>query len=200
VKRFRLTNKKPSKLEQICWWFLQQEQAYELYNDSGEHCDINQKLNYCELRFDYLKSAIRAHSKALSEALGSSDEPSSGKGAVLGLRLFRDESRERISTATECIELFARNLDFCLKLLKHENILLKNIYQRSAETRDDLASKLTIMVVASIMSEFEEFFVNEHDFGKLANNGEHVVSAIVRLILRVQHLKQKVNFINLFKI
>ena len=54
---------------------------------------------------------------------------------------------------------------------------------RSPETKSELISELTILVIAVIENEFEQFFVNAYGFGKLANNGEGVVNGIVHLIL-----------------
>ena len=43
--------------------FLQQEKQYELYNDHNEHCDINQKLKYSDIRHEYLTHVIEARTK-----------------------------------------------------------------------------------------------------------------------------------------
>ncbi len=181
--------------ENICWWFLQQEQAYELYNDSGEHCDINQKLQYCHLRFEFIKSVMRTHSLKLhdSKVNSSVNESTPSRTNLFGLITFKDDSKEKSTTAAQCIELFNKSLDFFLKLLRHETILLQSIYRGSPETQDDLGSNLTIMVMASIESEFEEFFINANDFSKLVNNGEDVVGAFVDLVVRVQNLKKKIS-------
>ena len=95
------------------------------------------------------------------------------------------------SRPVEYIEIFADNLDFSLKLLKHENILVSTIYQKSDETRIDLVSKLTIMVIDIIKNEFEKFFTNSCDFTKISNNGDDVIAAIIRLIVKVHNLKEK---------
>ena len=73
------------------------------------------------------------------------------------------------ASSAQCIELFERTLDFCLRLLKHESLLVATIYRRSAETRLDLTSQLTLLIIASIMSEFERFFRHECDFGKVGS-------------------------------
>lgn len=109
------------------------------------------------------------------------------------LSLFERLSKNvtKSTKATERIELFTCNLDFCLRVLKHENMLIANIYYRSKETRVDLISKLTILVIDSIQNELEEFFVSDHDFSKLSHNGVNVVKAFINLIIKVQNLKEK---------
>ena len=95
------------------------------------------------------------------------------------------------SNPVEYIEVFAENLDFSLKLLKHDNLLIHYVYQHSNETCIELISKLTIQVIDFIQREFEVFFTNSLDFTKLANNGNHVILAITRLIIKVHNLKEK---------
>jgi hypothetical protein len=95
------------------------------------------------------------------------------------------------SKPVEYIEVFAENLDFSLKLLKHDNLLIQYIYEESEETRIELISKLTILVIDQIQREFENFFTHSLDFTKLANNGNHVILAITRLIIKVHNLKEK---------
>jgi hypothetical protein len=93
----------------------------------------------------------------------------------------------------EYIELFADNLEFSLKLLKHENIIINNIYRKSYETRVDLTSKLTILVIDQIQKEFETFFNKKEscDFTKVSNSDDEVLAAIIKLIVKVQNLKEK---------
>jgi hypothetical protein len=52
-----------TNLEAIISWFLQREQQYELYNEKREHCDINQKLKYSEMRSEFLKLCLKRYSK-----------------------------------------------------------------------------------------------------------------------------------------
>ena len=84
-------------------------------------------------------------------------------------------------------------MDFSLKLLKHENILLNNIYCKSYETRVDLISKLTILIIDQIQKEFETFFTKKEscDFTKLSNSDDEVLAAIIKLLAKVQSLKEK---------
>ena len=89
------------------------------------------------------------------------------------------------------IEIFADNLDFSLKLLKDENSLVNNIFYKSDETRVELTSKLTILVIDQIQKEFEKFFTNSCDFSKLSNSDDEVVAAIIKLLLKVHNLKEK---------
>jgi hypothetical protein len=95
------------------------------------------------------------------------------------------------SKPVEYIEVFAENLDFSLRLLKHDNLLIQYVYDKSEETRTELISKLTILVIDQIQREFEAFFTNSLDFTKLANNGNHVILAITRFIIKVHNLKEK---------
>lgn len=95
------------------------------------------------------------------------------------------------SKPVEYIEMFAENLDFSLKLLKHDNLLIQRVYVNSEETRIELISKLTSMILDQIQKEFENFFTHSLDFTKPANNGNHVILAITRLLVKVQNLKEK---------
>jgi hypothetical protein len=51
---------------------LQQEKQYELYNDHNEHCDINQKLKYSDIRHEYLTHVIEARTKRELDAAPAS--------------------------------------------------------------------------------------------------------------------------------
>lgn len=155
---------------------------YELYNECGEHCDINQKLKYFLTRSEYLKLVIRTHRSILAE---KATEKNNRENETLSLFERFNKIGIKSSKATERIELFASNLDFCLRVLKHENMLIENVYYRSKETRVELISKLTILVIDSIQNEFEDFFVNEHDFSKMSHNGINVVNSIINLIIKV---------------
>lgn len=54
------------KLEVICSWFLEREEQYELYDEKGEHCDINRKLRFGEMRNEFLNSCMVTYFKANS--------------------------------------------------------------------------------------------------------------------------------------
>ena len=75
--------------------------------------------------------------------------------------------------------------------MKHENIIINKIFIRSEETRNDLITKLTILVIDQIQTRLESFFSDICDFTKLVNNGDRVVIATVHLILKVKYLKNK---------
>ena len=60
---FFLPKETLTNLEAITSWFLQREQQYELYNEKREHCDINQKLKYSEMRNEFLKLCLKRYSK-----------------------------------------------------------------------------------------------------------------------------------------
>ena len=95
--------------------------------------------------------------------------------------------------SVELIELFADNLDFNLRLLKHENRLLHNIYYKSNETCVELTSKLTILVIDQIQKEFEDFFTKNEscDLTKLSNSNDEVIFAVIKLIVKIKTLKEK---------
>ena len=96
---------------------MQQEKQYELYNEQAEHCDINQKLNFSEIRNPYLKLAMETFTAS------------------------RSNCAKAVNPA-DYIEIFTQVLSFCLKLLRHENVLLTRIYYKSSETRVELISKV----------------------------------------------------------
>ena len=100
-------------------------------------------------------------------------------------------SSKNPSKPVDYIEVFADNLDFSLKLLKHENVLIRSIFCKSEETCVELISILTILIMDQIKEEFERFFKNSCEFSKVSNNGEEVVEAIIRLIIKVFNLKEK---------
>lgn len=168
--------------------FLQQEQQYELYNENHEHCDINQKLKYSEIRNDYLNKLILKSKDLDSIMTDASTDLTMLDRVVDRLKINKNHSS---ASSAQCIEMFERTLDFSLKLLKHENILVASIYCRSPETRVDLISRVTILVINGIMIEFEHFFTHELDFTKIANNGGNVVVGITNLLMKVANLKEK---------
>jgi hypothetical protein len=102
-------------------------------------------------------------------------------------------SQENSYRPVEYIELFADNLDFILKILRHEKAILNFIYQKSYETCAELTSKLTILVIDEIQKEFENFFTKKEsvDFTKISNSDDEALVAIIKLIVKVQHLKEK---------
>jgi hypothetical protein len=55
-----------ARLEHISAWFLQREEQYELYDEKNEHCDINRKLRFGEVRNEFLKSCLLAYFKSHS--------------------------------------------------------------------------------------------------------------------------------------
>jgi len=74
-------------LEIITWWFLQREQQYELYDEKLQHCDINQKLQFCQTRNEFLKTCLITYSKMNS--LGFKKD-SSGKFKASMKKLFHE--------------------------------------------------------------------------------------------------------------
>ena len=50
-------------LENICAWFLEREEQYELYNQNSEHCDINEKLKFGEVRCNFIKTCMSTYFK-----------------------------------------------------------------------------------------------------------------------------------------
>ena len=58
-----ISNETIRKMEEICSWFLDREQQYELYDEKNEHCDINQKLRFGEIRNEFLKACLITYFK-----------------------------------------------------------------------------------------------------------------------------------------
>ena len=67
------------KLENICAWFLQREEQYELYNENSEHCDINQKLKFGEVRNEFIKTCMATYFKVNSVTKCGSKKKSSSR-------------------------------------------------------------------------------------------------------------------------
>ena len=131
----------------------------------------------------FLKLASKA---SIIKSKTNNDE---NDGSDTGSNMSVDMDSKHFNSV-EYIEVFAENIDFSLKLLKHENLLIDYVYQHSNETCIELKSKLTIQVIDFVQSEIEEvFFTNSFDFTKLNNNGNKVIQAITRLIVKVQNLK-----------
>jgi hypothetical protein len=62
------------KLKLVCTWFLQREEQYELFNEKNEHCDINQKLKFGEIRNEFLKVCLVTYFKINSVSTKNSKE------------------------------------------------------------------------------------------------------------------------------
>jgi hypothetical protein len=240
-----------NKLEKICSWFIEREKEYELYatinysnslqhehDDSIEqqHCDINQVLNYYEIRRPFLDFTIKAYSKlnslvsikTLNKLFQLTDDNAtaidwrphviiSDETATITTKLDEEEtnsadslnksssslSASSLSASSlsasfkskpvECIETFADNLDFGLRLLTHETQMLKFIYRNSTDTFNDLSSKFAVLIIEQIQKEFEEFLTNICDFTKTCNSGADVIYSLMILLIKVQHLKEKTN-------
>ncbi|CAF0823841.1 unnamed protein product [Brachionus calyciflorus] len=222
------------KLELICSWFLKREIMYELYDESNQHCDINQKLKFDLIRFKFLTSTIQAYFKFSSLGLvkdsdgkfkfnihkiinNLTEQPTRLTSSIFtadnidlkrmtrynsNMSLNLENLSPNISGSTfsllknkqpdqkpvELIEIFSENLDFCLKVLKHEKILIREIYSKSKETQNELISKLTLLVVEEIKKECEIFFKNSLDFTKFTNISDNVISSITRLKIKIKHL------------
>lgn len=213
------------KLELICSWFLHREQMYELYDDTNQHCDINQKLKYESIRFKFAADLIRSYIQVSSIGLikekdgklrfsirkivqSIAEQPSRLSGVVfsdgsdksasrLSLNLekfspnnssssqinFRQEHRP-----AEMIEVFSENLDFSLKVLSHEKLLINSIFKSSSDSCNELVSKLTVLIMAEVKRECEIFFKNSLDFTKFTNISNNVVYSIIGLKLKIKNL------------
>ncbi|RNA12578.1 hypothetical protein BpHYR1_009062 [Brachionus plicatilis] len=139
---------------------------------------------------------------------GISEQPARLSGII-----FHDDSDKRISRSSlniekyspntssssqlnfkqehkpvELIEIFSENLDFCLKVLRHETILINKIFIRSSDSCNDLISKLTVLVMEEIKRECELFFKNSLDFTKFTNISNNVVYSIIGLKMKIKNL------------
>jgi hypothetical protein len=278
-----LPNETINKLEIICSWFLKKEQNSELYNQNLEHCDVNHKLNYTNIRFEYLKyllcylktntvdvNANTSKTKTLTKMFhasstningqtgnngGSSSVNSTNGGpnshekhrlissgfkhlrnqihnlqnhttkspktdrhqnftagvqknlsslmqedsntALVNKRLAMNGQKKK---ALEYIECFCENLNFCLRILKHEKSIITRIFKNSEETKHELLCNLTILIIDEIQTEFESFLTYGVDFKQVQNNGHQVVNAIIQLVIKIDKLKENTNDLQIFDI
>ena len=96
---------------------------------------------------------------------------------------FRQEHKP-----AEIIEIFSQNLDFCLKVLSHEKLLINSIFKSSVDSCNELVSKLTVLIMEEIKRECEIFFRNSLDFTKFTNISNNVVYSIIGLKLKIKNL------------
>lgn len=184
-----IPNETVAKLEKVCSWLLSREQQYELYNDTNQHCDINEKLNFSQIRNEFLESLIQSSDKqSKREYLKSKLKSKFGK-------LFTKTTHKETNKAIEHIALFAEDLNFYLKILKHETMLIKAIFLNSEDTKRDLINKLTTAIIEIIQNEFENFFINASDFNNMTVSGDEILREIINLNIKVMHLKEKTNFL-----
>lgn len=94
------------------------------------------------------------------------------------------------SRSLESIELFNDNLNFALKLLRHEKMIINYIFQHSDDTQNELLADLTALILDEIQNEFEVFLTNGVDFRKISNNGPLVLESIVNLAVKIDLLKK----------
>lgn len=165
-----------AKLEEITSWLVKRENEYEL------HGDLNEKLKFSEIRNCFLQRLMQSCSKMSSFDLYKSK---------LKSKLYSFKTHSESQKAVEYISLFAENLNVFLKMVKHENNLINRIYLNADEnTRADLISKLTIVMIKNLQVEFEKFFVNSFDFRKLCYNGDQVLREIINLNAKVYILRE----------
>jgi hypothetical protein len=89
------------KLRLICVWFLHREEQYELYNEKNEHCDINQKLKFGEIRNDFLKICLVTYFKINTVSSKSAKESKMTKQQLNMNKLVKNSlanSRETSAT------------------------------------------------------------------------------------------------------
>jgi hypothetical protein len=278
-EKLYLPNETINKLEDICTWFLKKEQNSELYNQNMEHCDVNEKLNYTEIRFEFLKfltsylkmdttdlnatktktltklfhssnASVNSACTGIGSSTGGSNTPeasgskhrfiSSGfkhlrkrvndiqsnfapKNPISDRQNFSNNNPKNLNSlaqeesnqnlvnkrlnmngpkmkAFEYIEGFCDNLNFCLRILKHEKLIITRIFKNSEETKHELLCKLTILIIDQIQSEFELFLTNGVDFKQIQNNGHQVVNSIIELVIKIDKLKENTNDLQIFDI
>lgn len=61
-----VSNESVYKLARIGAWFAQRENDSELYDESGAHVDIHEKLRFGKMRFEFVKKALVMHAKLTS--------------------------------------------------------------------------------------------------------------------------------------
>ena len=106
-------------------------------------------------------------------------------------------SKSHKSRSLECIESFSDSLNFCLKVLQHEKLIVNYIFRNSEETCNELLTKLAVLVIEEIQNELILFSNQNIDFIKPANNGPYVVKSIIQLVLKVDMLKQNTHGLEL---
>jgi hypothetical protein len=89
----------------------------------------------------------------------------------------------------DCIDMFNDNLNFCLKILQHEKLIISYIFKKSDDTCNELLTSLAVLIIDEIQNELSLFLTQNIDFKKLSNNGPYVVQAIITLVAKVDMLK-----------
>jgi hypothetical protein len=156
------------KLSLICDWFIKRDNQNELFNNKGEHCDLNEILKFSELRNNYIELIVKKCSKTEKNEYFHSKLK----------KIFKAKSNK----AVEYISIFSESLKFFFKLLKHEKILINKIFSGSDEaTRFETKKVLAELIIENIQEKFEEFFINSVDFNDHFNNSDETVREIISL-------------------
>ena len=164
---------------------MNEERENGLFNEKYEPCDKEHMLQYDSIRIEYLKLVLKTFSLMMSFKFSNLNSGMDSESFINSLTLTKIS---RV-TASDTISVFGEILDFFLKLFEHENLLLKSIFTNSHEAAS--YRKLCYLMIDAIQLEFEQFFIQQYDYSKLANNSDSIVSGMVTVIYKVQSLQEK---------
>ena len=157
---------------------MEEEVLNNTFDEKEDFIKLEELLQYNSIRNGYIKLVLKAYSIIMSKKYSD--------------KSFKMLNNRIYVSPVDSIDAFGNILDFFLSLLEHEKILAKHVYTRYDLAYDKYKVKLFSLVIYEIEHEFEQYFVHDHDYSKIGNNGTRVVTGIINLVLKVQSLQEKV--------
>lgn len=95
------------------------------------------------------------------------------------------------SKPIDYLDLYFEDLDFNLRLLSHEIGMIDILFHRSVDTRSQMISHLKNLFIEVVHKEFERFFDQKLELGKIMPISHDVMVRVILLLIRIYRIKEK---------